>query len=142
MLVRPINESQEKFKSRAQNAREDYKRGVSNAGARWLEGTANAGEAWRGGVQDAVNSGRFEKGVRAAGPAKYQERAATLGPERFATGVQMGAPEWAKNFAPFQQALAAHTQQPRGMRGSDQNAQRAVDVMRLMRRTRQERLGG
>jgi len=142
MQVRPISDSQEKFKTRAQNAREDYKRGVTNAGPRWLEAAAASGEAWRGGVQEAVTSGRFEKGVRAAGPQKYQDRASQLGPERFATGVAMGAPEWGKNFAPFQQALAAENLGTRGMRGSDSNAQRSLQVMRLMRRVRNERLGG
>lgn len=142
MQVRPIQESQEKFKARAQNAREDYKRGVSNAGQRWLDGAAASTEAWRAGTQEAISQGRFERGVRAAGSTKYQERASTLGPERFATGVVAGAPDWGKNFAPFQQALAAHTPAPRGMRGSDQNANRSLEVQRLMRRTRNERLGG
>lgn len=142
MQVRPIQESQDKFRARAQNAREDYKRGVSGAGQRWLEGAAASQEAWRAGTQEAITQGRFERGVRAAGATKYQERASTLGPERFATGVVAGAPDWGKNFAPYQQALAAHVQAPRGMRGSDQNAQRSLDVQRLMRRTRNERLGG
>lgn len=142
MQVRPIQDSQEKFKSRAAGAREDYKRGVQGAGQRWLDGAANSTEAWRAGTQEAIAQDRFSKGVRAAGSAKYQERAATLGPERFATGVAAGAPEWGKNFAPFQQALAAHTLPTRGMRGSDSNAQRSVDVARLMRRVRNERLGG
>jgi hypothetical protein len=142
MQVRAIQESQEKFKTRAANAREDYKRGVQGAGQRWLDGAANSGEAWRAGTQEAMSQGRFERGVRAAGSAKYQERASAVGPERFATGVAIGAPEWGKNFAPFQQALAAHTPAPRGPRGSDQNAQRSVEVGRLMRRVRNERLGG
>jgi hypothetical protein len=142
MQVRPINESQEKFKNRAAGAREDYKRGVAGAGQRWADGAANAEEAWRAGTQEAISQGRFSKGVRAAGSQKYQERASTLGPERFATGVAMGAPEWGKNFGPFQQALAAHVPSTRGPRGSDQNAQRSVEVSRLMRRVRNERLGG
>jgi len=142
MQVRAIAESQDKFKTRAAAAREDYKRGVQGAGQRWLDGASNSGEAWRAGTQEAITTGRFERGVRAAGATKYQERASTLGPERFASGVAAGAPEWGKNFAPFQQALAAHTPALRGPRGSDQNAQRSVEVARLMRRVRNERLGG
>jgi hypothetical protein len=142
MQVRPINEGQEKFRTRAAAAREDYKRGVQGAGNRWLEGAAASGEAWRAGTQEAMTQGRFERGVRAAGATKYQDRAATLGPERFASGVAAGAPEWAKNFGPFQAALAAHAPAPRGPRGSDQNMQRSAEVARLMRRTRNERLGG
>jgi hypothetical protein len=142
MQVRPINEAQEKFKARAAGAREDYKRGEQGAGQRWLDGAANSGEAWRAGTQEAITQGRFERGVRAAGATKYQERAAAVGPERFASGVAIGAPEWGRNFAPFQQALAAHTPAARGPRGSDQNAQRSIEVARLMRRVRNERLGG
>lgn len=142
MQVRPIAESQEKFKSRAAAAREDYKRGVQGAGARWAEGAAASEEAWRAGTQEAIAQGRFARGVRAAGPQKYQERASTLGPERFASGVAVGATEWGKNFAPFQSALSGHAPSPRGPRGSDQNMQRSTEVARLMRRVRNERLGG
>lgn len=142
MQVRPIAEGQEKFRTRAAAAREDYKRGVQGAGQRWLDGAAGSGEAWRAGTQEAMTAGRFERGVRAAGASKYQERASTLGPERFASGVAAGAPEWAKNFAPYQQALAAHVPATKGPRGSDQNYQRAAEVGRLMRRVRNERLGG
>lgn len=142
MQVKPIAEAQEKFKARAAAAREDYKRGVQGAGQRWAEGAAASEEAWRAGTQEAIAQGRFARGVRAAGAAKYQERAATLGPERFASGVAAGAPEWGRNFAPFAQALQGQALAPRGMRGSDQNAQRAVEVARLMRRVRNERLGG
>lgn len=142
MQVRPIQDSQEKFRTRASAAREDYKRGVQGAGQRWADGAAASEEAWRAGTQEAIAQNRFGRGVRAAGPQKYQERAATLGPERFASGVQAGAADWGKNFAPFQQALAAHVPSPRGMRGSDQNAQRSIEVSRLMRRVRNERLGG
>jgi hypothetical protein len=141
MQVRPIQEGQEKFKARAAAASEDYKRGVQGAGQRWADGAAGAEEAWRAGTQEAISQGRFTKGIRAAGSQKYQERAATLGPERFRRGVEVGAPEWGKNFSPFAQALAAHVPSPKGMRGSDQNAQRSIEVQRLMRRTRLERLG-
>src|SRR6266850_2704147 len=132
MVVRPVAESQEKFKSRAAGAREDYKRGVTGAGGRWLEGATAGENAWRDGTQEAISQGRFGRGVRAAGAQKYQERASTLGPERFATGVQVGAPEWGKNFQPFAQALSAHTPAARGPRGSDQNMQRSIEVARLM----------
>lgn len=142
MQVRPIAEAQEKFKSRAAAAREDYKRGVQNAGQRWADGAAASEDAWRAGTQEAIAQGRFGRGVRNAGATKYQERAATLGPDRFASGVAVAAPEWGRQFGPFAAALAAHTPPPRGPRGSDQNAQRSVEVSRLMRRVRNERLGG
>jgi hypothetical protein len=142
MQVRPINEGQEKFRTRAANASEDYKRGVQGAGGRWLEGAAGSASSWSSGTQEAISQGRFEKGVRAAGAAKYQERATTLGPERFRSGVAAGAPEWAKNFAPFHSALSSQQLGTKGPRGSDQNYARAAEVGRLMRRVRNERLGG
>lgn len=142
MEVRNIQESQTKFAQRAAAAQGDYQRGVANAGGKWAAGVAASEDAWQAGVQEAVAQRRYGAGARRAGPAKYQDRAAKLGPGRFATGVQEGASEWGKNFQPFASALAGADPGPRGMRGSAQNYERARRVGELMRRTKLDRLAG
>lgn len=141
MQVRSVAESAKKFKDRASAARGDYASGVQNAGGHWLEGAAAASESWKAGTQEAINRGTFEKGVRAAGAAKYQTNATKLGPDRFVTGVQNAEPTYAAAVQPFSAALASASLPPRGARGSSSNAARVVAVMELMRKTRMERLG-
>lgn len=141
MDVRPIAESQDKFKTRAAAAAPDYGKGVANAGGKWIAGAAAAEDAWAAGTQDAVANRRFGAGVRKAGAAKYQDRAAKLGPDRYRTGVAEGANEWGKNFQPFADALRGLDAGPQGMRGSEQNYQRSRAVGQALRAKRLELLG-
>lgn len=141
MQVRSVAESAKKFVNRASAARGDFAAGVASAGNRWLEGAAASQDAWKTGTQEAINEGRFERGVRAAGAAKYQDNASKLGPDRFVTGVANSEGAYQRGVAPFVGALQSASLSPRGARGSPQNARRVAEVMDLMRKTRRERLG-
>lgn len=141
MDVRPVAESQDKFVKRASGASGDYQKGVANAGAKWIAGAAASEDAWAAGVSDAVSNRRFGAGVRKAGPSKFQDRASKLGPERYRTGVTEGAPEWGKGFAPHAQALSSLELGTKGMRGSEQNYQRARTVGQALRAKKLELLG-
>lgn len=141
MQVRPVADAAKKFVNRAGAARQDYANGVAGAGGRWQAGAEAGEEAWRTGTQEAMNEGRFAKGVRAAGAAKYQNNAMKLGPDRFVTGVQNAENAYAAGVQPFVAAMQSATLSQRGARGSAQNARRVQEQMDLMRKTRRERLG-
>lgn len=141
MDVRPIDQSQKKFADRAAGAKNDYQLGVQGAGPKWLAGATASEGAWADGVRDAVDKGRFGSGVRKSGAAKYQDRAAKLGPDRFATGVREGAAAWGEGFRPFAEDLRGFDAGPRGMRGSSKNADRARRTSERMRAKKLELLG-
>lgn len=141
MQTRSVADSAKKFVARAGAAQNDYAAGVQGAGGRWQAGAEASEDAWKAGTQEAINEGRFSKGVRAAGAAKYQNNATKLGPSRFVQGVQNAETAYSSAVQPFQAALASATLPPRGARGSAQNATRVQAVMDLMRKTRRERLG-
>ena len=141
MDVRPITESQEKFKTRAAAAAPEYGKGVANAGPRWAAGVAASEEAWASGVSDAVANKRYGAGARKAGPGKYQDRAVKLGPDRYRTGINEGAPEWGKNFGPFLADIAGFDPGKKGMRGSEENYQRSRAVGQRFRAKKLELLG-
>lgn len=141
MDVRSIQESQQKFSTRAAAAAPDYGRGVANAGGKWMAGAQASEDAWAAGTQDAVANRRFGAGVRKAGAQKYQERAAKLGPDRYRTGVAEGAGEWGKNFGPHAAVLQSLEPGPKGMRGSEQNYQRSRAVGAALRAKKLELLG-
>jgi hypothetical protein len=141
MQVRSAVDSAKKFVTRASAARGDYARGVQNAGPRWQAGAEASEEAWRSGTQDAINQGRFVRGVRKAGAAKYQNNATKLGPDRFATGVSNAEQAYNQGVAPYLGAMSSADYGPRGARGSAQNRERIGRHIELMRKTRSEQLG-
>jgi hypothetical protein len=141
MDVRPIAESQQKFAQRAAQAAPDYQKGVAGAGGKWAAGVAASEDAWASGTQEAIANRRYGAGARKAGPGKYQDRASKLGPDRFRTGVAEGAPEWGRNFQPFASDLSSFDPGPKGMRGSEQNFQRARNVGQRLRAKKLELLG-
>lgn len=141
MDVRPIEQSQRKFAERAANARGDYETGVRGAGQKWIAGVTAAEGAWADGTRAAIDQGRFGAGVRRAGPSKYQDRAAKLGPDRYATGVREGASAWAEGFRPFAEDLRGFDPGPKGMRGSTQNAERSRKTSERLRAKRIDLLG-
>lgn len=139
MQVRSASDSAKKFQGRAAAARGDYLDGVKNAGERWKQGAESSEEAWKAGTQEAINEGRFRKGVSKAGAAKYQDNAVKLGPDRFVSGVQNAAPAYEKGVAPYVAAMSSAALSPRSSRGN--NARRIQEQMDLMRKTRRELLG-
>jgi len=141
MEVRSIAEAQDKFAKRASAAAPEYQRGVAGAGNKWLTGATASEDAYSQGVAEAAANKRYGAGVRKAGASKYQDRATKLGPQRYQTGVAEGAPEWGKNFAPHAQTLASIDLGPKGMRGSEQNYNRARQVGQALRMKKLELLG-
>jgi len=140
MKVRSASDAAKKFATRAAAAMPDYQAGVSNAGAAWHEATVNSESAYVAGVQESISDGRFGKGVRKAGAAKYQDRATKLGPQRYQQGVSVASDDYAKGVQPFLAAMSSATLSPKGARGSAQNKQRVADQIDLMRKTRRDNL--
>lgn len=141
MFVKDSASSADKWSDRAAGADKDYMKGVQGAGNRWVEGAAAAEDAYKSGVADAASKGRFGRGVRKAGAAKYQDRAVKFGPDRFRQGVQGSKSDYQRGVEPYRAALAGANLEPRGARGSSNNARRVQQVMDIMRATREAQLG-
>lgn len=133
LKVRNAQEAADKFKTRAGAAQGDYQKGVAGAGAAWQEGAAASEDNYNQGVQAAIARGAFRRGVQAAGAAKYQERATTVGPQRYTQGVQVGAGDYARNVAPHLDAMRNATLAPRRPKGDPANIERVRQVNDLNR---------
>ena|SRR5213083_871166 len=136
MRIKDVGSLAKKFVQRAQGAGGDYKSGVEQAAGDWESATKAAEQSYRDGVTAAAADGRFGRGVAAAGGAKYQQRASTLGAQRYPTGVAASEGEWAKGTAPYLQALSSMTLTPRRPKGDPANMQRANDVATRLRAMR------
>lgn len=116
-----------KFVQRATNAQGDYKDGVTGAGAKFEAAAKASNDSWKAGVTAAAGRDAFAKGLNGAG-AKFERNATTLGPQRFAQGVQNAGDAWGQGTQPYLDALKALDLPPRGPRRSPANMQRAAAV--------------
>jgi hypothetical protein len=123
-----------KFVQRAGAASGDYKDGVAQSGQDWEAGARAGAENYRIAVTQAATEGRFERGIAAAGAAKFVQRATSLGAQRYGTGVQAAEGDWAKGTQPYLDALKGLELPPRRPRG--QNAERANAVAQRLHQMR------
>lgn len=117
---------------------EDYKIGVKNPKRDWETETIAAKDNWKAGVDQAAAKGLFPKGVAEAGTKKWQDKALTKGPGRFAEGVYMAGPDYERGFAPYREAIARVDLGPRFPRRDPRNLER---VRRVVEALIQEKVG-
>lgn len=120
--------SDKRWATRAAAATGDYTDGVKNPRVSWQAATAGAAAAQAAGSQKAIAEKRFEKGVAAAGDAKWQTKTVQKGPGRFAEGVAGAQGDYATAVAPYLAVIESVQLPPRGAVGSDGNYQRVMAV--------------
>lgn len=135
--VANLDRSADKFERRASQAGQDYESGVSEVtDSEQQEATINARDNWESGVQQALNEGRFESGVR--NPNKsWQQAALERGSTRFTQGASQAGGTWRSGFSTFADTLEGLNLQPRGARGSEANYQRARAVGEALNNARE-----
>lgn len=119
-----------------------YEQGVKNPVRDYAQNAAAASDAWKAGVQAAVARDGFKRGVQKVGTAKWQERAAKLGPARYGPGVQAAVGDYEAGFAPYREAIASATLPPRGPRRSPQNLQRVNAMVTAIAQRKEALLKG
>lgn len=123
-----------KWVQRAGAATTDYKEGVAAAAGDWETNTAAAEENFAAGVNQAIADKRFGRGVRAAGGAKFAQRASTIGATRFGPGVQASEGAMAQGMGPVLQTIASVNLPPRRPKGDPANYARAQAVGEALRK--------
>jgi len=124
-----LDRATERFVRRAGQAGPDYEAGVRNPRKNWADAATAAESTYRDAVTAAAQQGRFGRGVRRAGQAKWQRRAVELGTARFPSGVAAAADDWTKGFAPFHQAISAAVLPPRRPTRDPANRQRINAIL-------------
>lgn len=126
--------ARDKFTTRGAAAAGDYANGVKGAGQQWQQGAIAGAENFAAGVQDAITRGAFQKGVQQSGGAKYEQRASTVGAQRFPQGIRDAGPAWEQGTTPYLQTLSSLNLPPRRPKGDPSNWQRAQAVGEALRR--------
>ena len=97
----------EKYQRGVAGAGADYSMGVQNPSRPWASSTAKGAGRWAAGVQEAIQNKSFERGVAAAGDAKWQAAAVGKGAQRYQAAAQEAAQEYAKVAGQIMSAGAA-----------------------------------
>jgi hypothetical protein len=132
--VKDAGTAASKFTQRAAAAAGDYQAGVQGAAEDWQRNTAASADNYAAAVQEAITRGAFQRGVQAAGGAKFASRAATTGARRFPEGVREGGPAFQAGVQPYLQTIAGLTLPPRRPKGDPANFQRVQVIGDALRR--------
>lgn len=126
--VKSVATASDKWVRRAGQSAPDYQKGVQSPRTSWQEATLAASDAQAAGVQQAISEGRFEKGVSAAGNAKWQRKATTVGAQRFGPGVAAAKGDYESGFSPYAAVIQGVTLPPRGPKGDPRNYERVQQI--------------
>lgn len=126
IAVKDINTIATKWKSRASGAAPDYVSGVQAPKRPWASTTAASQGTWGQAVTAAAANGTFAKGVQAAGDAKWQSGATSLGAQRYPQGIGAGMPAYVAGEQPYLTALQNLSLPPRGVKGTNSGRTDAV----------------
>lgn len=110
--------------------------GVQQKGGRWQQAADAASGSFKTAISAADIEARFKAGIAKAGQAKYQRRATTVGPDRYAQAAPVAEPDFSAGMGPFLQAIGAVDLPARGPRGSAQNYGRVKPIGDALSRLR------
>lgn len=97
------------------------KEGVLNPRAPWKESTLAASELHKTATLEALNRDAFSKGVNKTPADRQKNRAAELGPARYAQGTAVSVDEYGAGFAPYREVISGVELKPKAPKGSPEN---------------------
>lgn len=128
--VKSLTRIKEKWTRVTPMRSEDYKIGIQNPRRDWEKSAVAAKDSHKAAMAEAAAKDMYSKGITKAGSSKWQGRALTKGPGRFAEGVMVGGDDYEKGFAPFRDEIEKTVLPPRFPKRDPRNIQR-VSVLNL-----------
>lgn len=140
-FIRSIEHIARKFATVTPGRTEDYRAGVENPRRDWATATSASESAYDAGVTQAIAKKRFGKGVKRAGTASWQEGAIQKGTARWGPGVTLAQDKYARNFAPYRDAIERATLPTRYARRDPRNLERVKAVVNALIAAKEQRMG-
>lgn len=125
MDIMPLEKTVDKWNRRVSIAAPEFRDGLENPKRDWEAATLAAVSRWESAIREAIAAGSYAAGIREAGTRKWQERALSLGVERWGPGVAAAMPDYRAGFAPYHAALERLTLPPKYARGDIRNYERS-----------------
>lgn len=140
--VKSLDRISDKWARVASVSQPEYEEGVRNPRSDWAEATRAAEANYERGVQQSIQRKAFGKGVANAGTAKWQERALTKGPSRWANGIQVSRQAYETGFQPYREVIQRTSLPARGPKGDPKNIQRVSVLAEALHAEKISRQGG
>jgi hypothetical protein len=138
---RDLGVAAQKLAQNGQAAAGRYVTAATAAAQTWQDHASGSEANWEAGIQAAITNKRFQAGVMKVGAAKYSGKIQLVGQNRFSDGISKAGPNWTKGFGAIAQQVAGVDLGPRGIRGSQQNKQRAANMSDAFRAAKMRSLG-
>jgi hypothetical protein len=106
----------------------DYLAGVTNPKKDWATGAAGAAASYKAAVASANIDKKFSGGVQKAGTQKWQNKAKTLGADRFGPGVNAAQNDYQSGVDPYLAVIAGTDLPDRKPRGDPGNYARVQAI--------------
>lgn len=132
--IKDIAVAAQKFVTRGAAAAPDYVNGIKGSGATWQTNAAAAEPNYDAGVQAAIARQAYSKGITRVGGQKFEDRASSVGAQRYPQGIRDAGPAWTTGFTPYQQTLSAITLPPKRPKGDPSNYARVQAVGDALRK--------
>lgn len=126
--VKDVGASTDKWARRVAVATPDYEKGLQGSGQAWESNSKASNDAWKQGVTQAAGRDAFNKGVTAAGAAKFESKALAKGPARFGPGAAASTADYSARVGPYLQTIAGIQLPPRGPSGDPRNYARVQKI--------------
>ena len=131
--VTSAGKAAERWSRRSAGASGDYTDGIRSTPRSWAAASTAAAQSYKTGVTAAAGAGRYEKGIAAAGDAKWKRKAEAVGPGRFAEGVAAAQGDYGTAIGPVLDVIGRTDLPPRGPVGSEGNYTRATTMAKALR---------
>ena len=126
--IKSISRIKEKWTRVTPMRSEDYKIGIQSPRRDWEKAAVAAKESHKAAMAEAAAKDMYAKGITKAGTSKWQGRALTKGPGRFAEGVMVGGEDYEKGFAPYRDEIEKTALPPRFPTRAPRNIQRVSTI--------------
>jgi hypothetical protein len=131
--IKPLDRISEKWLRMSSASQADYQAGIENPRVSWETATAASENSYKAGVTAAANAGRFGRGVKKAGNAKWQDGARTKGVARWAEGIRLAQSRYEAGFSPYARVIQNTTLPARGPKGDPANINRVSVLDKALR---------
>lgn len=134
--VKPVADVVKKFIDVTPTRSAYYESGATAAGADWEKNTLAASKNFKAGVSAGNIEQMFAGGVKKAGAEKFTRKVKDVGAQRFGSGVQASAQDYANGIAPMLEEIARIDLPARAPRGSDSNIERVRKIATALTKKR------
>ena len=119
--IKSLERIKANWKSGTAGAGQRLKEGVMNPRRPWKESALAAAELHTTATQEALSRGAFAKGINDTPADKQKNRAALLGPARFAQGTAAAVEDFGSGYSPYRAVIESVQLRPKGPKGSPEN---------------------